>query len=442
MTDFVLKAKGLSKSFHFEVGKRAVPRVSEILSTFVGIRREADISKNLFWALNDVSFDLKRGENLGIVGLNGAGKSTLLKIILGRLNPDRGMLDVSGSVGGLIELGAGFHPEQTGRKNVFLNAKLLGLSDSEINSKVASIIDFAELDEFIDMPVKTYSSGMAIRLGFSIAIHFVKDLIVCDEILAVGDFEFKQKCYRKIHELKKSRSFILVSHGTKDISLFCDKGILLHKGCCVSYGDVDEVLEKYSYVSHDLSVEQLLQKINSGKQKVKKSSGSNLTAKNLLSESKFEEIEEVRIAKFGRIFHDQEAVTNLEVHSNGKFKEGELFVNNNEPLLFTVKYDVHIEVAHLRVGLPFFSQDGTMIIGPDSRMVSPKDVACTCVGNKTFTFKFKKSPVIEGRFMIVVALSNDPGYLYRNHVIWLNVKNVTSEFGLVRSAPEVSVEVG
>ena len=196
-------------------------------------------------ALEKVSFSVKRGETVGIIGKNGAGKSTLLKLIAGVSTPTFGKVQVYGRVSPLIELGAGFHPDLTGYENIFLNGVILGLREKEIKKKVNSIIEFSELEKkFINMPVKYYSSGMYMRLAFSIAIHIDPEILLVDEILAVGDFAFKQKCLRKMKEFKsKGVTILFVTHNLQQVREFCDRAILLHKGRKLKEGRSDEVVD-------------------------------------------------------------------------------------------------------------------------------------------------------------------------------------------------------
>jgi lipopolysaccharide transport system ATP-binding protein len=231
------------------------------------------LRENEFYALRDISFSLRRGEAVGIMGMNGAGKSTLLKVILGRLPLDSGSFSVAGSVGGLVELNAGFHDEMTGIENIYNRARLLGKSDSEVRDRIDGIIDFADIGEFIDSPVKTYSSGMTVRLGFAIAIHFVEDLVLCDEILAVGDFDFRQKCLEKINELRSRKSFVLVSHSTTDISNFCNRAILLHKGEMILEGVPEKVIEAYALCDHHLTAVEVRNVIKESTKQIKIRSG-------------------------------------------------------------------------------------------------------------------------------------------------------------------------
>jgi lipopolysaccharide transport system ATP-binding protein len=199
-----------------------------------------------FWALQDVSFDLKRGETMGIIGVNGSGKTTLLRILNGILPPDKGAVVIRGQVGGLIALGAGFHPHMTGRENIVLNGSILGMSRRQIGDHLEEIIDFADIRDFIDAPVATYSSGMTVRLGFAIATVQKPDLLLLDEVLAVGDVGFRIKCYNYIGKLQGQSAVILVSHSMQQITHACSRVLLLNRGqveCCVG---VEEAVARYS----------------------------------------------------------------------------------------------------------------------------------------------------------------------------------------------------
>ena len=439
MSNNILRVQNLSKGFTISNDQSVSPTFKEILSAFLGRKAEFNRKHDVFWALKNISFELNRGENLGIVGLNGAGKSTLLKILLGRLDPDIGDFTLNGSAGGLIELGAGFDPEQTGRKNIYINARLLGISDVEIKNNVNKIIEFAEIGDFIDRPVKTYSSGMAIRLGFSTAIHFVKDLIICDEILAVGDFEFRQKCFKKIHELKKTKSFILVSHSTTNISLFCDKAILLHKGECIAFGKPDNVLEAYAAANSELCANEYKRLLKKHKTEKVCHVNKDNNSLNILKHRVFQESEDVRLKKYGHIYEDYKSISNLKVYANHQLKDGQININNNDKLILTIVFKLLMEPAHLRIGLPFFNDRGEMIIGPDSREISPSENRVITRGSKKFEFRFDPLPLNEGSYVIALALSNDPGYLYRDHIVKLNVKKVTSEFGVIKANHKVKL---
>jgi len=199
-----------------------------------------------FWALRDVSFEVRRGETLGIIGRNGSGKSTLLQMICGTLTPTEGSVQTHGRVAALLELGSGFNPEFTGVENVFLNASLLGLSEAQTNERLDDILAFADIGEFVHQPVKTYSSGMALRLAFAVLAHSNPEILVVDEALSVGDAAFNQKCMRFIQEVKENQVLLYVSHDPGSIASLCDRALWLHKGKEKGRGDVRKVLDFYS----------------------------------------------------------------------------------------------------------------------------------------------------------------------------------------------------
>lgn len=213
---------------------------------FIDLLQGKRSSYEEFWALRSIDFAVKQGETLGIIGENGSGKSTILKLIAGILRADEGNIRTEGKVTTLLELGAGFNPELTGRENIYLNGSILGLKRKEVDEKVAEIVEFAELEKFIDSPVKSYSSGMYMRLGFSVAIHIDPDILLIDEILAVGDAAFQKKCYQRIHDLQRlGRSIVLVSHNLNAIASLCNRAILLQAGHIVCSGEPEEVIAEY-----------------------------------------------------------------------------------------------------------------------------------------------------------------------------------------------------
>lgn len=213
------------------VSKRFVIHKEKSLKERLLNFRLSQSHKEDFYALRDVSFDISVGESLGLVGHNGSGKSTLLKVIGGILYPTTGVVRRRGRIAALLELGTGFHPDLTGRQNIYLNGSLMGLSRLEIEKHLESIIDFSGIEEFIDTPVKFYSSGMYVRLAFSVAVHSDPDLLIIDEVLAVGDQPFQEKCFEKMREFQKQgRTIVLVSHSSEQIKSFCDRVALLHHG--------------------------------------------------------------------------------------------------------------------------------------------------------------------------------------------------------------------
>ena len=200
-----------------------------------------------FWALKDITFSVKKGEAVGIVGLNGSGKSTLLKIIAQVMKPTKGNVNVYGSIAPLIELGAGFDMDLTARENIYLNGAVLGYSRSQMRKKFESIMDFAELWDFVDSPLKNYSSGMVARLGFSIATANIPDILIVDEILGVGDYKFQEKCQKRMNNIiNNGATIIFVSHSIKQVRELCRRAIWLEKGRMIMDGNVDEVCDSYS----------------------------------------------------------------------------------------------------------------------------------------------------------------------------------------------------
>ncbi|WP_433694903.1 ABC transporter ATP-binding protein [Paraburkholderia phenoliruptrix] len=229
--------------------KRSVFGVAARFSPSTAARRaavrRADALSNVFWALHDVSFSVAAGETVGIIGRNGSGKSTLLQIVCGTLAPTAGDITVRGKVAALLELGSGFDVEYTGRENVYLNAQLYGLTRQQIDQRYDDIVAFADIGEFIDQPVKTYSSGMFVRLAFAVIAHVDADILVIDEALAVGDAFFNQKCFRFLHEFKKRGTILFVSHDTSTIKKLCSKVVWIDHGRVMAQGDPEEVCTAY-----------------------------------------------------------------------------------------------------------------------------------------------------------------------------------------------------
>lgn len=204
------------------------------------------LRENKFTVLDDVSFKIKKGETVGIIGRNGSGKSTLLSLLAGVIQPTKGQIIVNARVSPLLELGGGFHPDLTGIENIELNGVLLGLSKKLVRSKMRDILDFAELGEFENQPIRTYSSGMLARLGFSVVSQLEPELLIVDEVLAVGDDRFREKCYKKIEEFKKNGVTILVvSHSANEIKRICDRAIWIHEHKIRAEGKVNEILDMY-----------------------------------------------------------------------------------------------------------------------------------------------------------------------------------------------------
>ena len=245
--DIVISVDNISKKFCRDLKHSLFYGMKDITAEFLGKSRKSDILRSReFWALKNISFHLKRGEALGLIGANGAGKSTLLRIISGLINPDTGTIKVRGRVAPLIALSAGFNPILTGRENIYANMSILGLDKPEIDLKFDAVVDFAELWDAIDAPVQTYSSGMSARLGFACAVHIEPEILLVDEVLSVGDIKFRMKCHRRLAKLReKGTAFILVSHNSHSILNICDRSIYLEKGRLIASGVTESVITKY-----------------------------------------------------------------------------------------------------------------------------------------------------------------------------------------------------
>ncbi|MBE9189243.1 ABC transporter ATP-binding protein [Gloeocapsopsis crepidinum LEGE 06123] len=246
-SEVVISVEEVSKKFCRDLKQSLFYGVQDIATDLIGGRRKSQyLRSGEFWALKDVGFQLRRGEALGLVGANGSGKSTLLRIISGLIKPDTGIVKVKGRVAPLIALGAGFNPILTGRENIYANMSILGLPTKKIKKLFDDVVDFAEIWEAIDAPVQTYSSGMAARLGFACAVHIEPDVLLIDEVLAVGDVKFKMKCHQRLAKLReKGTAFILVTHNPHSTLNVCDSAIYLKKGQLIQSGESEVIIRKY-----------------------------------------------------------------------------------------------------------------------------------------------------------------------------------------------------
>lgn len=247
MSDVVLEMDHVSKKFRRgEIYDSLRDLIPALTGGLLRRGRKGPPDKRDFWALDDVSFQVRRGEAFGIIGRNGAGKSTILKLLSGIMKPTKGTLRVQGSLSALIEVSAGFHPDLTGRENIFLSGAILGMSREAIRAKFDEIVEFSGLAEFIDTPVKRYSSGMFARLGFSVAAHVEPDVLIIDEVLSVGDFVFQQKCVERMHSvLANGATIVFVSHNLRAVSDLCSHSLLLNRGRALMVGPTHEVMQRY-----------------------------------------------------------------------------------------------------------------------------------------------------------------------------------------------------
>ena len=262
MPDLAIRCEKLSKQYRIGSPDSYRTLRDAISNTALApFRRSKNSPNGHIWALQDVSFEIKRGEVAGIIGLNGAGKSTLLKILSRITGPTGGRADIYGRVGSLLEVGTGFHPELTGRENIYLNGAILGMRKTEIDRKFDEIVSFAEVEKFLDTPVKRYSSGMYVRLAFGVAAHLETELLLVDEVLAVGDAQFQKKCFEKMRDIGvQGRTILFVSHNMSAVRSICKQALIIEKGRVAAYGEIDETVDRYlSQVSSTLDLSEAVE---------------------------------------------------------------------------------------------------------------------------------------------------------------------------------------
>ncbi len=321
-----------------------------------------------FWALRDISFKVKKGDALGIIGENGSGKTTLLKILARILRPDKGKYHVGGKVSALLELGAGFHPELTGRENVYLNGSILGLTRREIDARFDKIVAFSGLERFIDMPVKNYSSGMYLRLGFAVAINVDPDILLIDEILAVGDEYFQRKCTDNIFELKnRGKTIILVSHNMESVGNLCDTTIWLKDGEIQAQGDSKEVIDSY------------LDSVNQEEQAEGTRATEELGSRHGTYEAEIKSVE---------FLDGQEEEKQF-------FKPGEKFIAR-------LNYEAYEEIKKPVFAIGIYGTDGTCIIGPNTRLQN--QIIEAIKGKGYVEYIMEDLPLSPGTYLFSVAI--------------------------------------
>ncbi len=340
-----------------------------------------------FVALDDVSIEIKKGESVGIIGDNGAGKSTLLKLISGVLSPSGGQIDIRGHVSALLELGAGFNPEFTGLQNIHFYGTISGLSKHELKRNADEICEFAELGEFINQPIKTYSSGMKARLGFSTAISIAPDILILDEVLAVGDFSFRQKCLAKVNEMKKDMAIILVSHSMNSIRLFCDRGILIDSGAISFDGTSDECVNYYIGQKSN----------NSSKPKIDDSI-------------------------FGEYIHNKNKILSTKfVWNKESYKVG-------ETMIFNFEISLNSPTQNLVIGIPVWDSQGRLITALNSDFDGFRfdSTGRKVTGQVVLTCCFNP-----GIYSTVLAIVSNAEYLYRQPGPPMTVRELSRVSGLM-----------
>ena len=362
----VIQLEGVS--VRYRVPQERIPSFKEYAIRWV----KGQINYQEFWALRNIDLEIQKGEVFGIIGPNGAGKSTLLKVVSRVLRPTEGNLRVRGRISPLLELGAGFDPELTGRENVYLNGAILGYSKQEISERFDQIVEFAGLREFIDAPVRTYSTGMYARLGFSVATLKRPEILIVDEILGVGDAEFQSKSFERIqHFQSEGTTILLVSHSLDRVKDMCSRAIWLDHGKIMSLGSADNVVELYLQHTNQIESERLRLATEAG--------------------------EALRRWGSQRIEICQVKITGEEGHEQNIFQTG-------EPLTLHMDYEAHELVNFPNFGIAIHRQDGMLVTGPNTAFASFE--LPSLMGKGRITYKIPYLPLLEGLYHFSVAVVN------------------------------------
>lgn len=385
--DNVISVKDLSKVYRLY--DKPIDRLKESLNIF-----HKSYHKE-YYALNNLSFDIKRGETVGIIGINGAGKSTLLKIITGVLTPSGGNIEVKGKISALLELGAGFNMEYSGIENIYLNGTMMGFSKKEVDKKLDDILAFADIGDFVYQPVKTYSSGMFVRLAFAVAINVEPDILVIDEALSVGDVFFQQKCYKKIKELAGKSTVIIVSHDLNAMTKFCERIIVMSAGEKAFDGEPNEAIAKYF-------------KLKQGTLKKDKKSielkSNDFNMYKLPSQNSYSGKMDVIIEKYFYSIND-EPFTEV-CQKDDEFKVS-LVINSN------------IDIEDPIVGYQIRDKYGNEVFGETS-LTSTVDQGIIKQGRNVINFTFEWPEIREGDYFITLGIGNGTDVLNQVEECWIN----------------------
>ena len=388
MTDEVaIKVEHVSKKYCKSLKRSMLYGIKDIGRNILGMSSHPEnLRKSEFWALDDISFEVKKGETLGIIGPNGSGKTTLLKLLNGIFWPDKGKITVNGKMGALIQVGAGFHPLLTGRENVYLNAAILGMTKKEVDEKFDSIVEFADIGDFLDTPVKYYSSGMFVRLGFAVAVHCEPEILLVDEILAVGDISFQSKCHQKFRELRESGvAIVFVTHNLPQVLQICNKCLVFNSGICKYEGPVTGAIETY---------------------------------KNLLGGSIWVADQDTKSglriehSLYGDIINNRNFVDNVSIHikSNGMISKEVLKSGADLRIHFSVHFTKPTD--DLYVGIVFYRNDGFRIAGFNSKFDTNQIIGST--KNIKGVVSISNLAFVSGRYLMVFEVSSGLEKIYRD----------------------------
>ncbi len=380
-----------------------------------------------FPALTDVSFTVPRGSTYGVIGRNGSGKSTALKLVAGITKPTSGTVRVDGRISALIELGAGFHPEISGRENVYINGIMLGLSKRQIQERFDDIVDFAELREFIDAPVKTYSSGMYMRLGFAVAIHVDPDVLLVDEVLAVGDEGFTHKCLDKFSEFRRrGKTILLVTHSLNLVERFCDDAIWLDNGRAMTHGDPKRVVGAYLTAVEE-SEEQLMAATTARAVEDAGSSPASAQAPEGAPQDPTSNMFQATEGRWG-----SREVEIADVTFAGRDGQPSLVFHSGDPMSIRIKVKAHQPVDDFVFGIGLFNAEGVCCYGTNTYLEEMTPAGLS--GDAEATFVVDNLDLVEGTYKVDVAVHKRDGYPYDYHrlLYTFRVKSRTHDVGIYR----------
>jgi len=368
--DTVIKVEHLSKKYCNFLKRSMYYGMTDIGRNMFGLASHSErLRKGEFWALDDVSFDVKKGETLGIIGANGSGKTTLLKLLNGIFWPDRGRITVKGRVGVLIEVGAGFHPLLTGRENIYLNAAILGMKRKDVEEKINSIVAFADIGDFLDTPVKHYSSGMFVRLGFAVAVHCEPDILLIDEVLSVGDMNFQRKCVEKIKDMQDNgTTIIFVSHNLDSVVGICQNALYLKSGRLKAMDSSSKVAMEYR---NDIN--------------------TMFITKDSIAIKHF---------TFGKVTNKLVEITNIQLlDSNGEEKE--VFITGEE-LIVRIYFASYKKIEKSVFGVAIYNSDGTYVYACNTKYdnISVPELE----GEGFVQYKIPHLNLLSGSYLLTVGI--------------------------------------
>ena len=381
--------------------------------------------------LDDISFDVKKGEAIGLIGHNGCGKSTTLKLLTKIMYPDSGSIEMEGRVSSLIELGAGFHPDMSGRQNIYTNASIFGLTRKEIDKRIDDIIAFSELENYIDNPVRTYSSGMYMRLAFAVAINVDADILLIDEILAVGDANFQAKCFERLRELKSMGiTIVIVTHDTGTVERFCDKAIWINEGKIVTCGKPVNVADAYlAYMSgkrlNSIQQEELKKEQEKQENNIKEKS-TEIEKKPDTEKTLEEQAIDYNVKHFGNY---KALIKSCELkNSQGKTTK---VLRSDENYTISLKYEIKKDLEEVVLGMGIYTLDGFWIFGTNTLLAN---VRIPCL-EKEGEIIFKSNPLnlLTGKYLLQVSITEIDGTpvdFYREYCQF-NVINSSREAGVI-----------